>query len=206
MQTLTVKDVIKAELLRVCKNVTRKLREKEARKEKKKTFSREEVAEIEKIHKEQGLDTNQSARHFKIYSILHDAPELKAGSMLPLELFAVVLIESGVHHNYPANKPLIATSNDGYLWNPSDGSPSNWRFLSSDNPRYATDDEVEQCIKDLTDRQWMSFHTHAVFKPVTDAAMGREVMVEDAPASNGESEEGNGEIRLQDGRTITMSD
>lgn len=203
--TLTVKDVIKTELLRVCKDVTDRLMEKEAKKDKKRKFSREDVTQVEAFFKEMGLSLDQANRWMKIYAVLHDAPELKAGSILPLELFAVVLIESNSgNHNYPAGKPLIVTGKEGFLWNPSDGAISNWKFLPADNPRYATDDEVEQCIKDLTDIQWKKLHYHDLFRPVVDAVMNKEVTVEEMPASD--HEEGNNEIRLKDGRTIIIAE
>ena len=140
----------------------------------------------------------------KLWSLLHDAPELKTGSMLPLELFAVVLIENhSGNHNYPVNKPLIVTGKDGYLWNPPDGTVNSWKFMPVDKPRYATDEEVEQCIKDLTPVQWQKFRTFEVFLPIQDAAMNRSVMVE-----NDETGRNNGddnEIELADGRKITVS-
>lgn len=202
MPTLTVKDVIKAELLKVCLDVTRKLRDKENKKDKKRKFSREEVADIEKLSREMGWEATKVEKQMKIYSILHAAPELKAGSMLPLELFAVVLIGPGSHHNYPAGKPLIVTGKDGHLWNPSDGAVASWRFIHSDNPVYATDEQVEQCIKDLTPVQLNRFYTLDVFIPIKDAAMNRMVTVEEATVPNGEL--ADDEIELADGRKITV--
>lgn len=205
MPTLTVKQVIQADLLRVCKDATRKLRDKDKKKEKKRKFSQKEIAEMRALIRATGWDDNNTNRWMKINSILHEAPEL-LDFMLPLELFAVVLVQAGDgQHRYPANKPLIVTSKEGYLWNPSDGGVSNWAFTSKQNPVYATDEQVEQCIKDLTPVQWTKLHAFDVFKPIVDAAMNKSVTVEDAPASDDGGDD-NGEIKLPDGRTITMSD
>lgn len=201
MQT-TVRDMIKAELLRVCGEVTTRLREKDEKKEKKRKFTREQHADIEAKMKSAGWSGDNLPKMLEIFGILHDAPELKAGIMIPRELFAVVVLEANPagRHAYGLNLPFILCNAKGnYLFH-TDGSTANWVFQVDDKPRFATDAEVESCINSLNDNQWKVIMAHELFRPIIDAVMNKTVNVEDH-TGNGRAADGE-DVVLQDGRTI----
>lgn len=201
MQT-TVRDMIKAELLKVCGEVTTRLREKHEKKEKKRKFTRPEQEEIETKLKAIGYANPSLQQFLDILSIIADAPELKAGVMIPRELFAVVVLEANPagRHDYGLNLPFIlCNAKNNYLFH-TDGATANWVFQVDDKPRFATNAEVESCIKSLNDKQWNGIMSHELFRPIIDAVMNKTVNVEDH-TGNGRAADGE-DVVLQDGRTI----
>jgi hypothetical protein len=189
--------------LRTCSEITRKLREKDEKKEKKRKFTREQQAEVEAKMKAAGWKTEYLQSMMEVFSLLVDAPELKAGAMIPRELFAVVVLDANAtsSHAYGVGVPCIVTHDKECFLLHTDGCFNNWRYLITDKPRLATDKEVETCINNLTDKQWNSIKNHDTFKPIMDAVMNKTVEVEDH-SDNGEGN-ADGDITLPDGRTIS---
>lgn len=202
MKQTTIKDLIKSELVRTCYEVTRKLREKDEKKEKKRKFSREEQTEMENKLKTIGWTGSTAQNILELFAILLDAPELKAGAMIPRELFSVVVLEDkNSGHGYALNSPYIVTDpKKNYLLCVSGGVTS-WAFGQSDKPRFATDSEIESCIESLSEQQWKTIKTHDIFKPIMEPVMNLSVSVEstESNTANGDAEE----IQLADGRTIS---
>lgn len=205
--TITVKDVIKAELLRVCLETTTKFRTKHEKKEKKEKYTSEEVEKVRGLWAKLGYTAENQTQVMEIMAILHDAPELKRPTVPVMEPFCVVVCEkSGSGHPFgtvPAIhvKKRDATSAYGMA---NDGSVSSYAFnFSMDAVRFATDDEVKSCIDKLSENQWHVITTHEIFRPIMDAAMAKAVQVDDET----EEKEGedNGEVTIY-GRSITVSD
>jgi len=204
MQT-TIKEIIKLELLRTCSEITRKLREKDEKKEKKRKFTREQQADVECKFKACGWDAAKIQLNMEAMAILFNAPELKAGAIIPRELFAVVVLDANPdgRHVYAVGVPHIVThENNCYLMH-TDGALTNWAYQIKDKPRLATDKEVEKCINNLTDKQWNTIKTHDTFKPIMDAVMNKTIEVEDH-SGNGDGGVADGDIELPDGRTISV--
>jgi hypothetical protein len=203
MPTLTVKQVIQSELLRVCLEVTNRLREKQAKKKKPK-YSPKEIARLRELTRSVGWDEATTDKWMEVHSILHDAPELKE-TELPLEMFCVFVCEQNVNgHRYTPNVPYICTqakTNDNRGLDLE--GVTNTHFAIKDQPRYATEEEVQFCIRNLNEKQMRHIHVSDIFKPIMESAMNKAVTVEE-PKDNGELED-NGEIVLKDGRTITLA-
>lgn len=199
MPQLTVKQVIAATLLRVCRQATDSVRPKEEAKQRK--YSKEQVDEIHNMLKNLGWNADKIALQAKAYAALLDAPELNMPTIIPLEPFCVVVLESGESgHGYQLYTPLIVNSSVNRTCVHTDGILNHWSFGIQDKPRLATDEEIKQCIEELTDKQWRCIHTSDTYKPVMDEAMGQEVMVDGIePSLNTDSEE----VTLHDGRKIT---
>lgn len=205
MKQITIKELLKAELLKVCSGITKKLRDKDEKKDKKRKFTREQQAEIENKLKMVGWNGVNLQHVLDVLSIVSEAPELKAGSMIPRDLFAVVVLEANTaqNHAYVLNVPLISTSEKTSHLLHNDGVTGNWQYQISDKPRLATDKEVKACINSLNDKQWKTIMTHEVFKPVMDAVMNKAVSIDSVEDnSNGERNGSDEDIVLPDGRTI----
>jgi hypothetical protein len=208
--TTTIRDVIKMELIKTCKEVTARLREKDEKKDKKRKFSREDVQKIEILYTALGWKNEFLSKMMEAASILHDAPELKQGGMINMELFCVfVLGKTTGTHAYNVNEPLIHTASGKNVFGALhvDATVNNWSFVGADLPRYATDEEVEKCINSLNQNQWNSILTHDIFKPIIEAAMSKSVEIEEA-GSGGNEENGsdNGEAVVIAGRKFGGND
>lgn len=208
--TITVKDVIKAELLRVCKEATEKHRAKQDKKDKKEKFSDAKIEKLRSLYGSIGWDVNVVNKMMEIASILTDAPELKGKSLIPYDTFTVIVPEKNVkNHKYTVNAPHIVTLKDGtngFMALHSNGSVDCSWIFAVDEPRHATDEEIEQCINELNDAQWTAIKKADVFRPILDAALLKEVSVADPEhdeRQNGHLEDGE-EVKMPDGRTITV--
>jgi len=197
----TVRGAIEQVLLQKLKEVTGKLRDKDERKEKKRQFSKKKIIEIHTALKSLGWNEDQIPKMLNIFSILTEAPELKNGLKLPAEVFAVFVLDStdGNKHAYQLNVGLICTEKSTPYMLHTDGGSSHWAVGIGSNPRYATDEEIKSCVKNLSQGQWKTIMTTDLFKPIIDQAMNSDVHVEAAEES--EQEEGE-EIVLANGRSI----
>lgn len=197
MPQLTVKQVIASTLLRICHEATAKARPKEDPKPRK--YSQEQVTEIHAMLKQLGWTTEKVALQGRIYAALFDAPELTVPTMIPLEVYCVVVLETTAG-GYEAGVPWIVTSGPNRWCLFTDGVVNHWAFSLDYKPRPATDEEIQFCIDSLTDEQWHTIHTNELFKPVMDAAMAQSVMVDLEPVAGKDSVEHT----LPDGRKITV--
>lgn len=197
----TIRGAIEQVLLLKLKEVTGKLRDKNEKKEKKKQFSREKIIEVHNIFKAGGWSEASLDSMLKVLGVLFDAPELGLGLKLPAEVFAVFVLSStdGNKHAYPLNFPLICTEKNGPYMLHSDGGAGHCPAGIGSNPRYATDDEIEQCVKNLSANQWRTIMTTDLFKPIIDQAMNSDVHIE---ATESSSQEDGEEIVLANGRSI----
>lgn len=202
MPTTTVRNVIQSELLKVCKEVTTRLREKHEKKNKKVRYKQKEIARMRELLNRIGWDASKTNDQMEIFSILHDAPELIEAE-LPLELFCVFVCEQNVNlHRYTANVPYILTHVAEKRGLDLDGTV-NAVFKMNDKPRYATDEEIDFCIRNLNEKQMNFIHRNdTCFKPIMEAAMNRKVGIEEPAVCAVEDGE---EVKLPDGRTITMA-
>lgn len=202
MQQLTVKQVIASTLLRICREATDKVRPKEEPKPRK--YSQEQVAEIHAMLKQLGWSGEKMVLQAKLQATLFDAPELNAPSIIPLELFCVVVLESSDGgHGYSTDLPIIVTDYNNRYCLHTDGVLNHWSFFANDKPRLATDEEIQLCIESLTDQQWRTIHSNEIFKPVMDEAMKQAVSVDMEPVTGNGSMDSEEHI-LPDGRKITV--
>lgn len=205
MPTLTVKQVIQSELLKVCRDVTNKLVEKHDKKKKKAKYTNDEIARMRELIRATGWDEGHTDRWMEIHSILHDAPELKQKDV-PMELFCIFVCEKNLSsHRYATNVPFILTDAGANKKGLDLDGTSGSNFGSKDYPRYATEEEVSYCIRNLNDKQMRAIHASDVFKPIMEAAMNKTVTVEDQLDQSQEHSEDNGEVTLESGRVITMA-
>jgi hypothetical protein len=200
----TIGQLIQSELLKTCLEVTSKLREKDSKKNKGKKFTRSDIAEIEIALATIGYNGMQIPQWLAMFAVLHDAPELKKGSVLPDEVFMVFVLEQNASgHPFTVNVPFIGAS-----LNPVRGldftGDIRYTYDMRDKPRYATDDEVKYCVKNLNDKQLNYILTKEPFKPIIASAMKRAVLVEETEAPVITDDEDNGEVTLPGGRTIIV--
>lgn len=207
--TITVKDVIKAELLKVCKEATENHRAKQDKKEKKEKFSDAKIEKIRNLYARIGWTGATLELLMERDAIMFDAPELKGKQLIPVDILTVVVPEKNVKgHKYTVNNPYIVTLKDGtnaFMALHADGrTDSSWMF-ALDEPRHATDEEIEQCIENLSAAQWDAIYSNAIFRNIRDAALLKEFNVPDEPAKegNGHFQDGD-EVKMPDGRTITV--
>jgi hypothetical protein len=191
----TIKGLIKAHLIKVCKEKTAIMRERQELKPKKqitKKATEEAVASLRKVFNQETSDGIMHA-----LSILLGTPEISQ-RVFALELFGVLVLgkNTASNHAYPTNSPLIITNHAGGSNNwlmHTDGSISNWHFTMADEPRLATDAEIVDCIDSLTDAQWRVIITHDLFSGLVKDAMSAEVDVlqigEGESVANGDSNE-----------------
>lgn len=198
MQQLTVRQVIASTLLRFCREATNKVRPKEDAKPRK--YSQEQVDEIHDLFKQIGWSTEKATVQMKIYAALCDAPELAMPTMIPLELWCVVVFGNSEGHGYQVGDPCIVSSAKSQWCLAADGCVNNWAFHATHKPRLATDEEIQLCINCLTEAQWRTIHTHEIFRPIMEAAMAQAVSVDMELVTNKDSEE----VTLHDGRKITV--
>lgn len=203
----TIKGLIKQHLIRVCKEKTAIMRERlEVKPTKQFTKKRAEEAQ-------QQIRTTLDQKHvdsiMNALSILFDAPELSR-QVFQLELLGVLVLEKCASgHPYGTNVPGLIVKNPGGSGNRlfySDGNMDvGYQFTTDDNPRPATDAEVEQCIENLTEKQWavVLHQSSALFAPLVAEAMSTEIEVLDI--GNGEAKKDGEEIETN-GRRITMAE
>lgn len=205
--TTTVKDVIKAELFRVCLETTNKFRTKHEKKEKKEKYTAEEVEKVRATYKAIGWSEDQVNKQMEALAILHDAPELKKPTIPAMELFCVVVCEKdGTGHGIENSPSIWTKKRDATTaWRfAKDGSTESYYFsYTIDAARFATDDEVKAYVNGLSDKQWVSIRSHAFFVPIMDAAMAKAVQCEDIPVE--EEEKDNGEITVY-GRSLNVAE
>jgi hypothetical protein len=121
-------------------------------------------------------------------SVLFDAPELvmtkekdKANpDFINCPLLSVVYIGSNNSgHGYTLGPNIVTHSGYAYALK-KDGEAFNTSFKYELNLRYATAEEIKQCVRDLTEAQWDFIRGNELFRPVIDAALATEVEVEEA--------------------------
>lgn len=205
--TTTVKDVIKAELFRVCLETTNKFRTKHEKKEKKEKYTAEEVEKVRATYKAIGWSEDQVNKQMEALAILHDAPELKKPTIPAMDTFCVVVAEKDVSGHSLLNRPTIWTKKrDAHChWVlDSDGNTENhYMAYAPDAIRFATDEEVKICIDGLNEKQWRKLIASDAFKPIMDTAMAKAVQCEDIPVE--EEDKDNGEITVY-GRSLNVAE
>ena len=193
----TIKGLIKQHLIKVCKEKTAIMRERIEVKPKKQ-FSKKKIDEAV-AHIRTSLDQKHADSIMNAMSVLLDAPELSR-QMFQLEIFgAVVLAKNGSSHPYQLNVPHIVTKTSPALVMYTDGKiDCGYTFGYMDDPRPATDEEIESCINNLNDQQWNVIMNSAasIFAPLVAEAMASEVEIlsigDDATKSDGAEVETNG--------------
>lgn len=205
--TTTVKDVIKAELFRVCLETTTKFRTKHEKKEKKEKYTAEEVEKVRSLFKSLGWDERLVGFQMEALAILHDAPELKKPTIPAMEPFCVVVCEkNGSSHPFGKLPVILVKKRDanGAFAMANDGSVGSYTFqFVGDGPRFATDEEVKSCIDNLSDAQLRVVTSHDIFSSIMDAAMAKAVQCEDIPVE--EEDKDNGEITVY-GRSLNVAE
>lgn len=205
--TTTVRDVIKAELFRVCLETTTKYRTKHEKKEKKEKYTSEEVQKVRDAFKGIGWNEDQVSKQMEALAILHDAPELKKPTIPSAEPFCVMVSDKNASGHPNVGQPMLfAKKRDSasFYYMDSQGrvEGNHWQYIL-DAVRFATDEEVKSCMDNLNADQWKRILYDPLFKPIIDTAMDKAVQVEDTPP--GEEEKDNGEITVY-GRAITVTD
>lgn len=205
MPTITVKDVIKAELLKVCLETTAKLRNKHEKKEKKEKYTTEEVQKVRGAFQAIGWSTDQVDKQMEALSILHDAPELKKPTIPTMELFCVMVADKNGSGHPDIGRPVIWTKKrdaaSAYYMDVQGRVEGNHMAYIPDAIRFASCDEVQRCIDNLNEDQWRRIRSDTLFKEIMEKAMSMTVTVE----SGAEDEKENGEISIY-GRAITVAD
>lgn len=177
----TIRGLIKQHLIKVCKEKTALMRERLEIKSKK-SFGKKKVEEAYQVLRKT-VTPEYSDAMFNALAVLFDAPELNR-QVFPLEVLGVIVLEKNLtSHSYLTGTPLIITANAGGVGNKlfaTDGRVDvGCQFTVSDEPRPATDAEVETCINNLTDKQWsvITNPSSALFAPLMAEAMANEVEV-----------------------------
>lgn len=201
---ITIGQLIQSELLKTCLEVTKKLREKDSKKNKDRKYTREDIAKIELELGQIGYAGGQIPHWLNLLAVLNNAPEIANGSTLPKELFMVFVLNNNASgHVFTANVPFILANVDPVRGLDLTGSTS-YTFDMRDKPRYATDEEVKYCVKNLNDKQLHYILTKEPFKPIIDSAMKRAVEVKEEESPVITDDEDNGEVTLPGGRTIIV--
>lgn len=140
-------------------------------------------AEVAEIHKIIGSElyslTSSSGRAFlRVLSIVTKSPEIESIAAVSFPPFTVVVLElNKTNHRYPTSAPIIITHGSrGHALHVS-GALNDSVFNENDKPRLATDKEIEDCIRALTDAQWKSILTDPLFNPVVTAALDTEIEI-----------------------------
>ncbi len=196
----TFKDIVKQTLLKHCLEVTEKLRGKEE-KNNKNRIPRDKIREAEKALKDRGWDDGQVSALMKAIGIASGKPEFAAGSKVKIPLFSVVVLEQKAStHGFQDSKPYISSYDNvapanGYLLH-EDGVPNKWLYEQRDDPRFATEEEVHQCIEGLTEEQMKTVLTFAEFQPVVLDSMNKQISISEEPEG--------GDVVMADGRTLMV--
>lgn len=170
----------------------------------KKQFTKKKVEEAySKLRQQASIEYATSM--FDALAILFDANELRR-SIFQLELFGVIVLQNPTSGNpYAPNVPHIITNNN--IGTPRllyhDGRVDcSVGFGSVDEPRPATDEEIEACINNLNERQWaMVMNAASIFNTLVAEAMTSEVDVLDIGSD--EAKHDGAEIETN-GRRITI--
>lgn len=186
----TIKNAMAMALKRHLIKINEKLIAKEEKQEKKRKFSRDDIAQVEQLHRNLGWDAAKIETNMKIFSILLDAPELKAGSMPTFDLNCVVVLEANASgHGMNVNKPYILTYVKERHVLIEDGRTTAYSFGSTDKPRLASIEEINQCVDSLSPRQWKAIlgQDDVCLKNLYDAVNGEQVtVVRNEDSDNGE--------------------
>lgn len=179
--TTTIGDIIKQALVNACLNATRPLRDANAKKKKSK-YSAAKISEVRALFKSLGWDESNVDRLMMAFSILNDDEGLKPKPMLKATPFVVMKFgASASGQNYGINTPRIVTDINGEVnvgcLNADGKCTPSWAGVT-DQPEYCTDEEIRQCIKNLTEAQWKTIRTDAHFKPIMDSAYATSVQVD----------------------------
>jgi hypothetical protein len=207
MQT-SIKSAMSFALKKYLKEINAKLIVKDEKKDKKRKYSREDIAKMEQALREMGWDAAKVEKQMLIYSILFDAPELKQGPMIPLDTHCVVVMEANnSNHAMTLNMPYIISYPKERHVLVGDGRTSAYIFNAIDKPRLATFDEIDSCVDELTVKQWASIfnENETCLKGLRDCAMNCQVECSEGGAAVVEDRAGN-EVELANGRVITMND
>lgn len=203
---MTIKDVIKQVLKNACREATERVREKEDKKESKRTFDRDERLKIKAAVNAIGWTGSTEDQILRLLSLITKAPELAKSMTVVVDVLSVIVLEAkGSNHGYGVGVPLISTTSNIGNANKSiraldiSGTIDSWQWDCRDNPRHATDEEIDQCIENLTDRQWDTIKVNPLFKSIMDKSLG--VVVEVGPESGGPEVD---EVKTEEGRTISV--
>lgn len=199
----TIRELIKRHLIQVCKSKTAIMRERVETKPKKQ-FTKKKVeeayAKMRKQFSQEAVDVVMDG-----LSVLFDAPELSR-SVFQLELFGVVVLEKANSGHPYGTGPCIVTVATGSTANRlfyGDGrADCGCTFTSADDPRPATDSEVETCINNLNDKQWAYINQAvSIFSSIITEAMTTEIEL--LEINDGTEKEAGDEIETN-GRRITI--
>lgn len=188
------KDILKAQLLAACEEVTSNARYMEKnRVETKPKYSKEEIEQIDNLM--QGLGLGGAARNnwFVIFATLLKAPELAKDSVLEgsyYEPFTVFVPEGGSWITEFRNKPWIITNGKNRFYLHHTGSTTGHSNADKENKvRLATPQEVVDCINNLNDSQWKTIMSDDLFRPVVNAALEQEVSIDENSISSSPEDE-----------------
>jgi hypothetical protein len=81
-------------------------------------------------------------------------------------LTVIVLEDKRSNHNFTTNKPYIIVNGKNFRLLHETGRTDDTRYSAEDNPRLATDEEIEQCLENLTAAQLRKIMTHDLFAPL----------------------------------------
>lgn len=172
----TFKAILASELLAVCSETTERQRKKPEKKDNSK-FSAEERSDIYSAMS--GWDAGFKDRMMKTFSILLKAPELATDKNgILFDLFSVAVCEARENGHPWKKKPFIIVHSKNQCGLGPTGEMETY-FRDNDRPRLATAEEIVTCIENLTEAQWNKVRTDALFSPIVEASMNREVVIDE---------------------------
>lgn len=174
----TFKAILASELLAVCSETTERQRKKPEKKEVIKFTDEEKQKAFDALPTWSGDARKQI---LNCLSVLLKAPELSDGgkSKGVFDLFSVVVCEKNENgHSWTKKEPFIIVHSKNQCGLDPFGRMDAY-FRDNDRPRLATAAEIVTCIENLTEAQWNKVRTDALFSPIVEASMNREVVIDE---------------------------
>lgn len=81
-------------------------------------------------------------------------------------LTVIVLEERKSNHNFAVNKPYLIVNGKNYRLLHENGKTDDTRYSIEDKPRLATDEEIEDCLTNLSAAQLRKIMNHELFAPI----------------------------------------
>lgn len=170
---LTLRDILSVELLSVLQTTTESCRVQTVSAERK--LSDQDLKDIDQLLGESGWSGDHRARMKRILGIATKTPELmSAGSVFPV-MAVITLQVNATSHGYDLNTPHIVVHRDNRLLLHKNGKVNHSTYSISDKPTLATDEQVIECIQNLTDAQWKTIASDPLFAPIMNAALERDI-------------------------------
>lgn len=200
----TVTGLIKRHLIKVCKEKTQLMRDRIDLKQKKQFSNKKIDAAVACLRN--SFTPEGTISLLGALSALFDAPELRR-TIFDLELLGVVVLEKNPNQiPYSTDVPWIIsrTGAQNRCFYTDGHGDVGYAFGIEHDPRPATDEEIVQCIENLTEKQWSAVlnPSSPLFVPIIKDALANEVEVVETPLVNGEAKAG-AEIETN-GRRITI--